>query len=111
MDEKIIEKTPEKYLEKIKRLSEDVFAEIFKGKEKAKQRIVYDLLNYLKTNSRDEFLNYILKILTGKLDLEETRELIALINDMGVKYDTPENFDKMGYTIIMGIMSANTGGG
>ncbi len=97
---------PRYELKEIKSYSEKAFKIVFEGKEKAKQRIVYDLLNYLKTNNKNEFLYQVLKLLTPNMDKEDVRELISLLNKMNMDYDTPENFQKLGYTIIMGIMSS-----
>ena len=97
-------------LQDLKKYSEIVFGKIFKGREKAKQRVVYDLLNYMKTNNRPQFLNQILKLIASKTNDPDSEKLSEIINTLWVEYDTPENFEKMGYTIIMGIMSSGSGG-
>ncbi len=105
MKRKVIEKTPEGELERIKEYTEKIFREIFKGREKAKQRVVYNLLNCIKTNNRAQFLSEVLKLLASIIENEDVKKLINIVNDIWVKYDSPENFEKLGYTIIMGIMS------
>jgi len=97
-------------LKDLKKYSEMVFGKIFEGREKAKQRVVYDLLNYMKTNNKNQFINQTLKLIASKMDDPETKKLSELINTLWVEYDTPENFEKMGYAIIMGIISSKKGG-
>lgn len=97
-------------LSNLKELTKKVFGKIFEGREKAKQRVVYDLLNYMKTNNRTQFLNQILKLMASKTNDPNSERLSEIINTLWVEYDTPENFEKIGYTIIMGIMSSGNGG-
>ncbi len=107
MIEKVeIEMISEKELRDIKEYAEAAFGKVFESREKAKQRIVYDLLNYLKTNNRNQFLYQVLKLLAPYMKEESVRKLSSLLNKMDIEYDTPENFQKLGYTIIMGIMSS-----
>ena len=112
MNEEIIEigQITDRELGEIKEYSEKAFGKIFKGREKARQRVVYDLLNYIKTNNRAKFLDQILRLLNNKLDDENARKLAETINELSIQFDTLENFEKVGYTIIMGIMSAKVGG-
>lgn len=109
-NEEIISGVKEKDLKALKYYTERSFEKIFEGKEKAKQRIVYDFLNYMKTNNKNGFLNQLLKILNAKSEDEDVKNLEQLINRLYVEYDTPENFNKMAYTIIMGIMASKIGG-
>lgn len=94
----------------LKKYSEIVFRKIFVGREKAKQRVVYDLLSYMRTNNRTQFLNQVLKLIASQPNDSDSKKLSEIINTLWVEYDTPENFEKMGYTIIMGIMSSGSGG-
>ena len=112
MSEEIIEigGITDKDLKEIKEYSEKAFGKIFEGREKARQRVVYDLLNYIKTNNRAKLLDQILKLLNTKIEEKVVRKLVENINVLFIQYDTPENFEKIGYTIIMGIMSAKIGG-
>ena len=96
----------EKELRNLKEYAEAAFRKVFEGRDKAKQRIVYDLLNYLKTNDKNQFLYQVLKLLTPHMEEEYVRRLSSLLNRMNINYDTPENFQKLGYTIIMGMMSS-----
>ena len=100
----------DKDLRKIKEDSEKAFGKIFEGREKARQRVVYDFLNYIKTNNRAKFLDQILKLLNAKIEEEVVRNLVENMNTLFIQYDTPENFERIGYTIIMGIMSTKIGG-
>jgi len=112
MSEEIIEigQITDKELKEIKEYTEKAFGKIFEGREKARQRVVYDLLNYIKTNNRAKFLDQILKLLNTQIEEEVVRKLVENINVLFIQYDTLENFEKIGYTIIMGIMSAKIGG-
>ena len=105
-----IGKISDRDLRNLKKYSEKAFEKIFEGREKAKQRVVYDLLNYIKTNNRAKFFDQILKLLNTKIDEESIRKLVDTINELSIQYDTPENFERMGYTIVMSIMSATVGG-
>ncbi|RLC38465.1 MAG: hypothetical protein DRH33_04475 [Candidatus Nealsonbacteria bacterium] len=109
-NEEIISGIREKDLETLRYYTEKAFGKIFEGKEKAKQRLIYDFLNYIKTDSRDSFLNQLLKILNTRIDDEDVKNLARLINTFNVKYDTTENFSKIAYTIIMSIMAIEEGG-
>ena len=100
----------EKNLKTLRHYTEISFGKIFEGKEKAKQRLIYDFLNYIKTNDRESFLNQLLKILNAKADDQDVNDLEKLISTLYVEYNTPENFSKIAYTIIMGIMVSKKGG-
>ncbi|MDK2781740.1 MAG: hypothetical protein PWR13_768 [Archaeoglobi archaeon] len=94
---------PEK-LRELKNLTEDVFSKI--GTEKSRQRLVYDLLNSLKTGDKNRFLWLVLKnINTIKSEEKSASELSKLLNRLYIEYDTLENFEKIAYTLVMGIMS------
>lgn len=109
-NEEIIFGIRTKDLETLRYYSEMAFGKIFEGREKAKQRLIYGLLNYIKTNDRDKFLYQLLKILNAKPDDNDVVILEHSINNLYVKYDTPENFKKIAYTIVMGIMASKKGG-
>ena len=99
-----------KDLDSLRYHSEIAFGKLFEGREKAKQRLIYDFLNYIKTNDRGSFLNQLLKILNAKADDKDVNNLKKVISRLYVEYDTPENFKKIAYTIIMSIMAAKMGG-
>ena len=95
-------------LEELEKLSKKVWGEVFKGREKARQRVVYDLLNYLRTGENSKFLHQVLKLLASDSSDEATK-MIKIINRIFTKSSLQENFEKMGYTIIMGLMTAKGG--
>ena len=99
-------------LRQLRDLTKDVFSNI--GTEKSRQRLVYDLLNALKTNDKKRFLWLIMKnINTVKTEKsEKVGELAEFLSDLQFEHDATENFDKIAYAIVMGIMSAKskTGG-
>lgn len=109
-NEEIISGIGVKSLELLRHHTEKSFGKIFEGREKAKQRLIYDFLNYIKTDNRESFLNQLLRILNTRIDDEDVKRLITSINTLNLKYDTKENFNKIAYTIIMGIMAKNKGG-
>jgi len=109
-NKEIIHGIKAKDLKNLQNYTEKAFGKIFEGREKAKQRLIYDSLNHIKTNDRDSFLNQLLKILNAKSDEKDINKLVELINMLYVEYDTPENFQKIAYAIIMGIMAAKKGG-
>ena len=88
----------------LKYLSEKVFEKVFENREKAKQRVIYDLLNYLRSDDVYKFLDHILKLLGSYTHEDNIKKFIGLINKLD--YYNPENFKKIGYTIIMGLMSS-----
>ncbi len=96
------------YLGELEKLSEKVWGEVFKGREKAKQRVVYELLNYLRTGENSKFLHQILKLLASN-SFDETKRMIEIINHIFARSNLQENFEKMGYTIVMGLMTAKGG--
>ncbi|BAT71828.1 conserved hypothetical protein [Thermosulfidibacter takaii ABI70S6] len=95
-------------LEELEILSKKVWGEIFKGREKAKQRVVYDLLNHLRKGDNNKFLYQILKLLASNSS-NETIRMIEIINQIFAKSSLQENFEKIGYAIIMGLMTAKGG--
>jgi len=99
-------------LKKLRDLTADVFSKI--GTEKSRQRLVYDLLNTLRSNNRKRFLEIVLKNV-NTLKSEErgkAREFAHLLSNLWLEYETSENFEKIAYAVVMGIMNAeNVGGG
>lgn len=93
-------------LRKLRDLTADIFSRI--GTNKSRQRLVYDLLNTLKTNDRERFLYLILRnVNTLKLVEQKRSEFAEFLNDLYIEHETPENFEKIAYTIVMGIMSVD----
>lgn len=92
-------------LRKLRDLTTEVFSKI--GTERSRQRLVYDLLNALKTDDRKRFLWLILKnINTLKPeDREKVNKLTELLSSFYIEQETPENFEKIAYTVVMGIMA------
>lgn len=92
-------------LRKLLSLTTEVFSKI--GTEKSRQRLIYDLLNALKTDDRKRFLWLVLKnINTLKSeDRSKANKLTELLSNLYIEDETPENFEKIAYTVVMGIMT------
>jgi len=95
-------------LRKLRDLAKDVFSKI--GTEKSRQRLVYDLLNTLKANDRKRFLWLILKNVNNikSEESEKTGEFTELFSSLQFEYDTTDNFEKIAYAVVMGIMSIDS---
>lgn len=92
-------------LKALRDLSRDVFSKI--GTEKSRQRLVYDLLNAMKTNDRKRFLWLVLKNVNN-VKIEESKKVqdfARILSNLRFEYDTGENFDKIAYAVVMGIMT------
>jgi len=100
-------------LKKLRDLTTKVFSKI--GTERSRQRLVYDLLNALKTNDRKRFLWLILKNVNTLKPEERNKanELIESFSSLYIEHETLENFEKMAYSVVMGLMSIKSveGGG
>lgn len=92
-------------LRKLRDLTTEVFSKI--GTEKSRQRLVYDLLNSLKSNNRERFMWLILKNVNtlSSEKRSDASEYTKLFSRLCIEYETPENFEKMAYAVVMGIMS------
>jgi len=95
-------------LKELEKLSKKVWGEVFKGREKARQRVVYDLLNYLRTGENSKFLHQVLKLLASDSS-DKTTKMIEIIDRFFIESSLQEDFEKMGYTIVMGLMTAKGG--
>jgi len=95
-------------LRKLRDLAMEVFSSI--GTEKSRQRLVYDLLNALKTNDKNRFLWLILKNVNAAKteNYEKAKEFANLLGTLQFEYDAEKNFEKIAYAIVMGIMSAES---
>jgi len=91
-------------LENIRRLSDEVFKEI--GSENYKQKLVYNLLNIVRSGDQEKFLWNILRALNSRKDNDSAKKLIGEINKLYAFKISGKNFEKLAYTIIMGIMSS-----
>lgn len=94
---------------KLRDLVTKVFSKI--GTAKSRQRLVYDMLNALKTEDRKRFVWLVLKNLNALRSEEsgEVEELSKLLSDLYLKCETPENFEKFAYSIVTGVMSIRGG--
>lgn len=95
-------------LRRLKEETNEIFSNI--GTEKSRQRLVYDLLNTLKTKDRNRFMWLILKNITTVITDEKIGIRVKKYLDSLAEYlmndETEENFEKIAYAVIMGIMSA-----
>ncbi len=91
-------------LKKLRDMTTKVFSKV--GTVKSRQRLIYDLLNALKTEDRKRFLWLILKNINNlkSENRNEASKLTKILSSQYIEYETPENFEKIAYTIVMGIM-------
>ncbi|MCS7123090.1 MAG: hypothetical protein RMJ17_00725 [Candidatus Aenigmarchaeota archaeon] len=94
-------------LRRLKEETNEIFSNI--GTEKSRQRLVYDLLNTLKTKDRNRFMWLILKNINTVITDEKIGIRVKKYSDFLAEhlmsYEMEENFEKIAYAIIMGIMS------
>ena len=90
---------------KIYRLIMEVVKEIFEGVSKNyRQKLVYNLLNAVKCNNQKEFFWMIFRVLNANSD---NPKVAKLSNEIGRMYPlSSSEFEKLAYSIILGIMSA-----
>ena len=91
-------------LKTIRKLSNKAFEEI--GSENYKQKLVYNLLNIVRSGDQEKFLWNILRVLNSKKEDENVKKLTNKINSIYTSKISHQNFEKVAYTIIMGIMSS-----
>ncbi|MEM3374258.1 MAG: hypothetical protein QXE31_03475 [Candidatus Woesearchaeota archaeon] len=91
----------------LKKLKETSF-EVFKNEsDNYKQKLVYNLLEYVKNNDQKRFFYILLKSIN-----KPKEDFLILIKKLEDYYDVmPESvFINFAYSIILGIMSSYTGG-
>ncbi len=108
VESEVLELVKTQDLRKLRDLTKDAFSKI--GTEKSRQRLIYDLLNTIKTDNRKRFLELVLKNL-NKLEDRDKAELTELLSNLYIEHETQENFEKIAYSIVMGIMSIESKGG
>jgi len=96
-------KLSEDRLEKVKDFTTKAFGKI--GSENYRQKLVYSLLNIAKANNQREFFWTLLRALNSQKD-DEAKKLVKELRD--VYPVTSGDFEKLAYSIIMGIMSAKS---
>jgi len=89
----------------IKKYSRSAFENI--GSESYRQRLVYKLLNTARVNNQSDFFSFLLRTLNSKKGDENVRKLCRKLE--WVYPLNPENFEKVAYSIIIGIMAAGKG--
>ncbi|MCD6483141.1 MAG: hypothetical protein J7K83_02635 [Candidatus Aenigmarchaeota archaeon] len=92
----------------VKNLSTDAFSKI--GSENYKQKLAYTLLNIVKSNNQKDFFWTLLRALNSQKDNAKAKELVKELKD--IYPISSGDFEKLAYSVIMGIMSAKseTGG-
>jgi len=88
-------------LREVKDLTTRAFSKI--GSENYRQKLVYSLLNIAKANNQREFFWTLLRALNSQKN-DESKELVKELRDAYPV--TSGDFEKIAYSIIMGIMSA-----
>lgn len=92
---------------KIKKLTKYAFNKI--GSDSYRQKIVYKLLNTAKSSNQKEFFSILLRTLNGQKSDEDIKELSNKLQEIYPL--TSGSFENVAYSIIMGIMSAESTGG
>jgi len=91
-------------LKRVKNLTTNAFSKI--GSENYRQKLVYNLLNIAKANNQREFFWTLLRALNSQKDNIKAKELVKDLRD--VYPMASGDFEKLAYSVIMGIMSAKS---
>ncbi|WP_460041282.1 hypothetical protein [Thermococcus atlanticus] len=95
----------DKMLWRIKNLSNEVLGKA--GSDNYRQKLVFDLLNAVKANDQDRFLWILLRAINAhSKDNLEAKKLASVL--MEVFPSSEADFDKVAYSVILGVMA---GGG
>ncbi|MDI9623605.1 MAG: hypothetical protein QXL14_00210 [Candidatus Aenigmatarchaeota archaeon] len=73
------------------------------GSESYRQRLVYRLLNTATVNNQKDFFSSLLRALNSRKDDENVKRLSRKLEWLFPL--SPANFEKVAYSIIMGIMA------
>ncbi|WP_048147941.1 hypothetical protein [Palaeococcus ferrophilus] len=74
------------------------------GSENYRQKLVFDLLNAVRSKDKDRFLWVLLRALNSQVkDNPEAKRLAGLLGE--VFLSSGEDFEKVAYSIILGIMA------
>ena len=73
------------------------------GSESYRQRLVYKILNSAKVNNQNDFFSSLLRALNSRKNDEHVKRLSRKLEWLFPL--SPSNFEKIAYSIIMGIMS------
>ena len=90
-------------LDKMKIIQEKTPKVFEKVSQSYRQKVVYNLLNIVRSGDMKQFLFTLLRLINARADKKEATELIEAINCL-YAYSS-KFFEKWAYTIIMGIMS------
>jgi len=77
------------------------------GSESYRQRLVYKLLNTAKADNQNDFLSSLLRALNSRKGDENVKRLSRKLEWLFPL--SPANFEKVAYSIIIGIMAARGG--
>lgn len=95
-------------LGKLRKETKEIFSKI--GTEKSRQRLVYELLNSLKSRDWNRFKFLVVKNVNSVVTNEEigskAKEYSDFLGNLLDKYETEENFEKIAYAVIIGIIAA-----
>lgn len=73
------------------------------GSENYRQRLIYKLLNTVKTNNQSDFFSSLLRALNSRKNDKNVKRLSRKLEWLYPL--SPANFEKVAYSIIMGIMA------
>ena len=96
----------EKVTDKMKIIRENM-PEIFAGdSESYRQKLVYNLLNIVRSRDMQQFLWTLLRHLNAKKKTPKTKKVVRAINEL-YGYSS-KFFEKWAYSVIMGIMETES---
>lgn len=87
--------------DEIKIYTKEAFENI--GSESYRQRLIYKLLNTAKVNNQNDFFSSLLRALNSRKDDKNVKRLSRKLEWLYPL--SPANFEKVAYSIIMGIMA------
>jgi len=87
--------------QEIKIYSKKAFENI--GSESYRQRLIYKLLNTAKVNNQNDFFSSLLRALNSRKNDKNVKKLSGKLQWLCPL--SPDNFEKVAYSIIMGIMA------
>lgn len=98
-------------LNKIEDIKSSV-SEIFKSdtfSENYKQKLVFSLLNSLKSKNKEKFINYLIHAMAAAMKDKpnEVRKVAEILLDLASKRDiSDEIWYRLGFAIVLGVMAS-----
>lgn len=103
IEEKVMNEDVLNKMEIIRKNMPAIFAE---DSESYRQKLVYNLLNIIRSGNMQQFLWTLLRHLNAKRESSEAKEVIGAVNEL-YGYSS-KFFEKWAYSVIMGIMETKS---